>query len=67
MLEMIYHGEHGNPNQWGKKNWHPKELIISDIEHGCSYVCEKSMQPTHLTNKRKQKNLCLTEKKYMTN
>jgi hypothetical protein len=32
--------EHGNPNQWGKRNWPPEELIRADIEKGCSYVCE---------------------------
>ena len=32
--------EHGNPNQWGKRNWPPKALIEADIENGCSYVCE---------------------------
>ncbi len=32
--------EHGNPNQWGKRNWPPEELIRDDIEKGCSYVCE---------------------------
>lgn len=32
--------EHGNPNQWGPTNWPPKGLIKSDIEKGCSYVCE---------------------------
>ncbi len=30
----------GNPNQWGKRNWPPVELIVADIEKGCSYVCE---------------------------
>ncbi len=24
--------EHGNPNQWGKRSWPPKELISTDIE-----------------------------------
>ena len=24
--------EHGNPNQWGKRNWPPEELIRDDIE-----------------------------------
>ncbi len=32
--------EHGNPDQWGKRNWPPEELIRTDIEKGCSYVCE---------------------------
>lgn len=31
--------EHGNPNQWGKTNWPPKELIHSDIVGGNSYLC----------------------------
>ena len=30
---------HGNPNQWGKNNWPPRELIESDINAGKSYVC----------------------------
>ena len=34
--------DHGNPNQWGKRNWPPEELIRSDIEKGCSYVCENN-------------------------
>ena len=29
----------GNPNQWGRRNWPPKELIVRDIESGDSYVC----------------------------
>ena len=32
--------EHGNPTQWGPRNWPPRELILSDIEQGKSYVCE---------------------------
>ncbi len=32
--------EHGNPNQWGKRNWPPEELIRADIVKGYSYVCE---------------------------
>ena len=31
--------EHGNPNQWGPTNWPPKELILSDIASGNSFVC----------------------------
>lgn len=31
--------EHGNPNQWGRTNWPPEELIRSDIAAGKSYVC----------------------------
>ena len=31
--------EHGNPNQWGPTGWPPEELLRSDIESGCSYVC----------------------------
>ena len=30
----------GNPNQWGPTNWPPEALIRSDIQAGCSYVCE---------------------------
>ncbi len=30
----------GNPLQWGPTHWPPKELILKDIEHGDSYVCE---------------------------
>ncbi len=29
----------GNPLQWGPTKWPPKELILSDIEKGNSYVC----------------------------
>lgn len=29
----------GNPRQWGAINWPPRELIVSDIERGKSYVC----------------------------
>jgi len=36
--------EHGNPRQWGMKNWPPKELIRQDIERGTSYVCEEEGQ-----------------------
>lgn len=32
--------EHGNPSQWGPRNWPPEELIRKDIDKGCSYVCE---------------------------
>ena len=31
--------EHGNPNQWGPRNWPPEALIRSDIRDGNSYVC----------------------------
>ncbi len=31
--------EHGNPNQWGPRNWPPEALIRSDIQNGNSYVC----------------------------
>lgn len=31
--------EHGNPRQWGPTNWPPRELIVSDIAQGNSYVC----------------------------
>jgi len=31
--------EHGNPNQWGVRNWPPKSLIQKDVEEGKSYVC----------------------------
>ena len=33
--------EHGNPTQWGPRNWPPRELILSDIDQGKSYVCEQ--------------------------
>ena len=29
----------GNPNQWGRANWPPEDLIRKDIEQGLSYVC----------------------------
>lgn len=31
--------DHGNPNQWGPRNWPPEELIHQDIRQGTSYVC----------------------------
>lgn len=31
--------EHGNPNQWGPRNWPPERLIERDIAEGKSYVC----------------------------
>lgn len=31
--------ESGNPTQWGPTNWPPKELILSDIQSGSSFVC----------------------------
>jgi len=30
----------GNPDQWGRNNWPPRELILQDICEGKSYVCE---------------------------
>ncbi len=30
----------GNPRQWGPTRWPPRELVVSDIEKGQSYVCE---------------------------
>ncbi len=30
----------GNPHQWGPTCWPPRDLIVSDIEKGKSYVCE---------------------------
>ena len=30
---------HGNPNQWGPRNWPPEALIHRDIREGHSYVC----------------------------
>ena len=35
----IFMAENGNPNQWGK-NYPGKSLIASDIDSGCSYLCE---------------------------
>ncbi|MCR4617289.1 MAG: GNAT family N-acetyltransferase [Lachnospiraceae bacterium] len=32
--------EHGNPNQWGPRNWPPRELIEKDMKDNHSYVCE---------------------------
>ena len=31
---------HGNPDQWGRNNWPPVELIREDIAKSLSYVCE---------------------------
>ena len=31
--------EHGNPRQWGPRNWPPEDLIRRDIQAGNSYVC----------------------------
>lgn len=31
--------ESGNPTQWGPTNWPPRELILSDIQSGSSFVC----------------------------
>lgn len=44
VMEMYAHArtfmkEHGNPNQWCKNNWPPRELIEEDIKIGRSYVC----------------------------
>ncbi len=44
MMEIFAHArrfmaEHGNPNQWGPRNWPPEALIRQDIEEGNSYVC----------------------------
>ena len=30
---------HGNPNQWAKNNWPPKEVIEADAVSGKGYVC----------------------------
>lgn len=35
----VFMAEHGNPNQWGPTTWPPKDLLKSDIDSGCSYVC----------------------------
>ena len=32
--------EHGNPTQWGPRNWPHRELILQDLEQGKSYVCD---------------------------
>ena len=34
---------HGNPSQW-EQNYPKKTLIATDIESGCSYVCEEHGQ-----------------------
>ena len=44
MMEIFAHArrfmaEHGNPNQWGPRNWPPESLIRQDIAEGHSYVC----------------------------
>ncbi len=31
--------EHGNPNQWGRTQWPPEDLVRRDISSGKSYVC----------------------------
>ena len=31
--------DHGNPNQWGPRNWPPEALLREDIAAGTSYVC----------------------------
>jgi len=35
----MFMAAHGNPNQWGKTQWPPKQLIHNDISQGTSYVC----------------------------
>ena len=44
MMEIYVHARkfmaaHGNPNQWGPRNWPPEALLRKDIEQGNSYVC----------------------------
>lgn len=34
--------EHGNPKQWGPRNWPPESLIRKDIENHKSYVCTEN-------------------------
>jgi len=34
--------EHGNPKQWGPRNWPPEELILKDIAECKSYVCTEN-------------------------
>ena len=36
----LFMAGHGNPSQWGQ-NYPKRTLIASDIESGCSYVCEE--------------------------
>lgn len=36
----LFMAVHGNPLQWGQ-NYPKRTLIASDIESGCSYVCEE--------------------------
>ena len=31
--------ETGNPDQWGKRQWPPRDRILQDIREGNSYVC----------------------------
>ncbi len=31
--------EHGNPNQWTRLNWPPRDLVEKDIASNSSYVC----------------------------
>lgn len=55
--------DHGNPNQWGPRNWPPRYVIENDIASGNSYVvtsddnkvigtfyfiCGKDIDPTYL-------------------
>lgn len=35
----IFMAENGNPDQWGKK-YPERSVIASDIDSGCSYICE---------------------------
>ncbi len=44
MLEIYSHArqfmaEHGNPHQWGPRNWPPVKLLREDIASSHSYVC----------------------------
>ncbi len=41
-MARSFMAEHGNPNQWGKENWPPRELIVKDIQERRSYVCVES-------------------------
>ena len=44
-IEIIYArarrfmAENGNPNQWAKNGWPPRDVIEKDVEDGISYVC----------------------------
>lgn len=44
MMELFamarrFMSEHGNAGQWGD-SYPPEELLLADIESGCSYLCE---------------------------